>query len=177
MCWSWFRKIFIGGTAVISATDKPSPADIVNFGAISVSGSKVTQDLRKENLNIPFTKDPIVDYYSVPKTKSMDSIMDFGNHLIYIKTADEENHKIMVDWIAKTWLDSKGLQTVDCAYRFPADLTQPARVYNLHRLVGISSDNDGRYFTFRGFNSAANDPYRVRDENIIWLVAIQNQEK
>ena len=40
----------------------------------------------------------------------------------------------------------------------------------LHRIVAINVDEKGRYFTFRGDNTSANDKYKVRDEHVKWLL-------
>jgi len=33
----------------------------------------------------------------------------------------------------------------------------------------VGQDKQGRYFRFRGVNTLVNDPYKVRDENILFL--------
>lgn len=36
----------------------------------------------------------------------------------------------------------------------------------VHRVVAISSDEDGRYFTFKGDNLQTTDPFKVRDDQL-----------
>lgn len=155
--------------------EKPSPADIVKETAISVVGARVIIDATQ--LNIPFTKPPqILPIMMIPDTNSMDGLFDYGNNNLYIKPADEVNHKIMVDWIAQQWLGSGGLQTVDAVSRImtnetddPGDFTKPYLWYAIHRLVEVGQDSNGRYFWFAGVNNPARDPYPARDKNILWL--------
>lgn len=170
----WFKKTFIGVGSL--SYDVPSPADIVKREALSIVGSKVSFDLSRKNLNISFREDVSLEHYGVADTKSMDGIMDYGNAVVYLYPRDKHNHQIMVDWIAKTWQDSRGLKTCDCVYRIPPDFSQPAKAYTMHRLVGVAYDEEGRYFTFQGFNRRSNpipDPYKVRNENILMLKVIQ----
>lgn len=40
----------------------------------------------------------------------------------------------------------------------------------IHRIVKVSADIEGRYFTLKGDNNAHADPYRVRDSEITHLL-------
>ena len=157
--------------------EKPSPADIVKQGGIKLDNStaKFTVDMRQ--LNIPFTKQPRLEPITeIPDTNSMDGLFDYGNNVLYIRSADAENHKIMVDWIAQQWLDSKGLLTADCVYRImvneaddPNDFNKPGLGYIIHRLVEVGQDDKGRFFWFKGINNLGRDMYPARDSNILCL--------
>jgi len=157
--------------------DKPSPADIVQQTGIIADDYAKKFIIDMHQLNIPFTKPPtLLPIMEIPNSKSMDGIMDYGNNNLYIKPADELNHRIMVDWIAQTWLLTSGLQTVDAVYRImeneaddPNDFTKAQLWYAIHRLVEVGFDDKGRYFWFAGVNNPARDPYPCRDKNIIWL--------
>ena len=155
--------------------EKPSPADIVPQSSIAVINNKISIDVLQ--LNIPFTQTPkILPIMEIPDTGSMDGLFDYGNNNLYIKPADEANHKIMVDWIAQTWLDSQGLQTVDAVTRItvneaddPNDFYKVAKWYAIHRLVEVGYDTQGRYFWFAGVNNPARDPFLARDINVLYL--------
>lgn len=157
--------------------EKPSPADIVQqTGIVSDDyAKKFIVDMRQ--LNIPFTKPPrLLSIMEIPDTNSMDGIFDYGNNNLYVAPADEANQKIMVDWIAKIWLDSKGLDTVDAVTRImannaddPNDFSKPHVWYAIHRLVEVGTDGEGQYFWFAGVNNLARDPWKARERNIIWL--------
>lgn len=162
---------------LFTTRDVPSIADIIPTSSISFDeeGHRYIVDYGK--LNIPFTREahagPLME---IPDTNSMDGVMDYGNNVLYIQPADTENDRIMVDWIADTWLKSKGLQTVDAVYRVmadpqasPFDFSEPALFYAIHRLVKIGTDDKGRYFIFKGFNNPANDPYKARPRSIMFL--------
>jgi hypothetical protein len=160
----WLVRLIHGNTEI------PSVPDIVPEDSISIVDSKLMVDF--SYLNIPFTRSPkIYPKVMIPDTNSMDGIADYGNNFIYIEPADEENHKIMVDWIAQKWLDSKGLDTCDCVYRIPRDWSKPAQVYAIHRIKKVAFDNHGRYFIFKGVNNLWSDPLPARDENILYLSA------
>ena len=160
--------------------DKPSPADIVKQEGIIVNNvtHKITIDVTE--LNIPFTKPPIIlPITYIPASKSMDGLFDYGNNNLYIEPVDKVNHKIMVDWIAKQWLESKGLQTVDAVTRimvnegddpndFSGDYIKAQRWFAIHRLVEVGIDDKGRYFWFAGVNNLSRDPFICRDRNILW---------
>lgn len=157
--------------------EKPSPVDIIKQSGIFVDNHSARFTIDMKRLNIPFTKQPILlSITGIPDTGSMDGFFDYGNNLLYIKSADAENHKIMVDWIAQQWTDSTGLQTVDCAYRImtneadsPSDFSKPDLLFAIHRLVKVGQDDKGRFFWFAGINNFDRDPYPARDVNILWL--------
>ena len=157
--------------------DKPSPADIVQQTGILADNYSKKFIIDLHQLNIPFTKPPeLLPIMEIPDSKSMDGLFDNGNNNLYIKPADEHNHKIMVDWIANIWVLTYGLQTVDAVYRImaneaddPNDFTKPHLWYAIHRLISVGCDDKGRHFWFAGINNLERDPYPARDKNIIWL--------
>ena len=157
-----------------SGIERPSPADIVPTSSITVDGSKLIVDYSKTN--IPFTKPPkLIPSLEIPNSNSMDGLFDTGHNENYLEPADEDNHKIMVDWIAEQYEMTGGMLACDCVYRImqslqddPSDFTKPHLFYAIHRVYDV--DNDGeRYFTFKGINNSKPDPYKVRDKNILWL--------
>ena len=155
--------------------EKPSPPDIVKLNALSAVNTTFTLDFSL--LNIPFTKPAKrLVIMGIPNTGSMDGAMDYGHNNLYLEPADEENHKIMVDWIAKQWQDSQGMLASDCVYRVmvnpnanPKDFSKPDKWYAIHRLIEVGNDSEGRYFWFGGINNQARDPFPARDVNILWL--------
>lgn len=157
--------------------EKPSPADIVKQSGIIADNITKKFTIDAKQLNIPFRTDPILlSIMEIPDTGSMDGIFDYGNNELYIEPADAENHKIMVDWIAKQWIDSKGLNTVDAVHRVmvndaddPKDFDKIAKWYAIHRLIEAGTDAQGRFFWFAGVNNPIRDPYLARDKNILWL--------
>ena len=169
--FDWLLSLFIPGR------ERPSRADIVPRQSMAITTNPVGVRLNFAKLNIPFTKPPgRVWIPSIPDTNSMDSYYDYGNNNLLIKPADEENHKIMCDWIAQQWKDSGGKLDVDCVYRImvneeddPYDFSKPHRWYCIHRLIRIGFDNKGRYFIFKGTNNPKPDPYQVRDKNLLYL--------
>lgn len=143
MCWltSLFRR----------TVDIPSASDIVPTNNITCVGDKV--EISLNNLNIPFTKPPKVWIPPIPDTNSMDPSFDFGHNNILIAGVDEDNQRILVDF----------LKVGDVA------VYQNPQLYAIHRIVRIEFDDVGRKFTFRGDNNASDDPYPVRDEHIQWI--------
>lgn len=153
--------------------ERPSPSDIVPEDSISVVGSRVMIDC--SHLNVPFTHPPrLYPTIMIPDTNSMDGIFDYGNNILYIEPADEENHHLMVEFVAREWKDKGNAN--DCVYRMmqntqddPKDFSKPYLFYAIHRIFKVSSDSQGRYFIFKGINNPCADPYRARDKNILWL--------
>lgn len=152
---SWLSNLFK------STSEQPSPSDIVPEGSLSMAaGDKLLVNIDLAKLNIPFTKPPKAWIPMIPDTNSMDPVFDYGNNNILIAGADPENQKILVDF----------LKVGDIAvYRIPSDPGQPALAYDVHRIVKIGQDKQGRYFRFKGDNNSSTDSYIVRDDNIQWL--------
>lgn len=149
-----------------------SPSDIVPQESIKVSSyynaASITIDYSR--LNIPFNKPPkIVPIMEIPDTNSMDGLMDYGNNPLYIEPADDDNHKILCDWLYQEFMDSKGLLANDCVYRIPADFSQSAAIYAIHRIYKVGYDSLGRWWKFKGINNPRDDGFLARDENILWL--------
>lgn len=173
------QKEIITLPTILSGVERPSPSDIVPQSSIKVenayNASRITIDYM--SLNIPFTKPPtILPIMSIPDSNSMDGIMDYGHNPLYIKPADPENHQIMVDWLAKEFIESKGKLANDCVYRImvhpedaPNDFTKSHKWYAIHRIGKVGQDAEGRYFIFKGVNNAISDPYKARDANLLWL--------
>lgn len=155
--------------------ERPSPSDIIKEEGIGIIDMRVIVDFSKEKLNIPFTRNPrIISIMGIPNTNSMDGVFDYGNNLMQIEAVDEENHKIMVDYIADEWLGARNAN--DCVYRImknvadkPRDFLKPSLFYAIHRVERVGFDNEGRYFIFKGINNPSQDPYKARDKNILWL--------
>ena len=157
MCW--LKELFTAGM------DKPSPSDIVPRSSITTIDSNIVVSLAK--LNIPLTKTPKIWIPEIPDTNSMDGIFDFGHNNILIAGADKKEQKILVD----------SLMVGDIAvYRImqnpddkPEDFSKSHKSYSIHRIIEIGSDNEGRYFKFKGDNTPVKDPYEARDSNILWV--------
>ena len=166
MCW--ITDLLKG----FATTEIASPSDIIPKGNITVNQWDDTAEVVIDYLtsNIPFTKPPhILPILSIPDTNSMDGLMDYGHNPLYIVAADEENHKILCDWLADEWTKSKGMLANDCVYRIPPDFSQPAIHYSIHRIHKVGMDAKGRYWKFKGINNSIIDAPTVRDENILWL--------
>lgn len=135
--------------------ERPSPQNIVPESSIQIisdDNPKVEIDLTR--LNIPFTRPPVVWIPSVPNTNSMDPVFDEGNNCILIRGADEENQRILVDFIKVgdivVWAESETKLVI-------------------HRVVKIGRDSKGRFFRFKGDNCWFQDPWIIRDSDIRWL--------
>ena len=173
---------FLQRLFMASGVERPSPSDIVPKDNIKVVNyyNAASINIEYSPLYIPFTKEakilPIMD---IPDSNSMGGVMDYGHNPLYIQPADEENHKIMVDWLAEEFIGSKGLLANDCVYRImenpsddPKDFSKIHKWYSIHRLWKVGSDAEGRYFIFKGVNPKTNprpDPYKARDKNIMFL--------
>ncbi len=152
---TWLSNLFTAGT------ERPSPSDIVpkdSIGIVAADKLSILIDLTK--LNIPFGTPPKVWVPDIPDTGSMDPNFDHEHNNILIAGADEADHKRLIDFI----------KVGDIAvYRIPPDFSQPARIYAIHRIVKIGKDSQRRYFVFKGDNNASSDPYKVRDNEILWV--------
>jgi len=154
----------------------PSPPDVIPESSIAVVDTNVIVDYSR--LNIPFTKPPKVLRYGMLDTNSMDGVVDIGHNVIYLEPVDEENHTIMVNWIADQFLSSNGMLAADCVYRVmanedddPYDMLKLHNFYAIHRLHEVSFDGQGRKFKFKGANNPSPDPYWARDFNILWIMS------
>lgn len=148
-CFSWLKKIFELGMTL----ERPSPSDIVTDDSIHVLSKTVVVDLLKTN--IPFTQPPVVRVSSVQNTNSMDPTVDYSHNTILIAGADEENQKIMLDFIKAGDIavyEAQGMSII-------------------HRIKKITIKEGRRHFTFRGDNNGADDPYDITDDMIKWLCA------
>ena len=146
-----------------SGLDLPSPSDIIPEEAISYDKAtgKLVVDLSKTN--IPFTKLPKVWPCSIPATRSMDPVFDHSHNNIYLAGADEDEQKIMVEWLAKEWFEKKSANII--VYQIPG------KISIVHRLDAITTDQSGRAWWFKGDNNITKDPEPARDENIKYVAA------
>jgi len=156
MCW--LTKLFRRGANL------PSPSDIVPKASLTYNTGIL--EIKLDNLFIPFTKPPKVWLSSIPGTRSMDPVFDTEHNNIYIQGADSENQKILVDWLAKEWLNKKMANII--VYRIPSDFRQPAKIYAVHRLSRVEIDGERKWY-FKGDNNITEDPYPAKDENILWV--------
>lgn len=169
-----FWELLLG---LFSTREVPSIADIVPSTSIDVDDQTGMIKIDTNHLNIPFTiRTHLVPLMEIPDTNSMDGLFDTGNNNLLIQPANKENYQILVDWLAQTWLESKGLQTADCVYRVmvnefddPLDFTRASLIYAIHRIIKVGTDSKGRYFIFKGTNNPGNDPWKARDRNILFL--------
>lgn len=144
--------------------ERPSPSDILLPIAALISGSKVTFDFTK--INIPFTKDPVIQRGSLLDTNSMDRVIDAEGNVILIAAADKRNQKILTDWLADQWRQNKMTGGNIIVYRIPGTF------YAIHRIVGVGEDAKGLYFKCKGDNNPSPDPYRIRREHVEHLAVI-----
>jgi hypothetical protein len=133
--------------------ERHSPSDIVPKAHISFNSTTTKLEVNLNGIGIPFTRPPKVWIPTIPDTNSMDPILDTEHNNILIAGADEDNQKILLDF----------LKVGDIAvYKVP-------QMHAVHRIIKIETDAVGRRFTFKGDNNPTADPYVVRDENIEWV--------
>lgn len=131
--------------------DQPSASDIIPRGNMEQKANRI--EISLDSINVPFTRPPKVWMPSIPDTNSMDPAFDHGHNNILIAGVDQENQRILVNF----------LKVGDVAvYRNP-------QMYAIHRIITIGHDRLGRYFRFKGDNSIVRDPFKVRDSQIQWL--------
>lgn len=125
-------KLFAG------TIERPSPSDWLPVEAIRVVGGNVLIDLNEFKVKLGLDKIPQVWLPSIPDTNSMDGVFDIGNNNILIAGENKADHAKLV----------QALQVGDVA------------VYGaiIHRIVEIDSDDQGRFFRFKGDNNAVKDP-------------------
>ena len=148
--------------------DVPSPSDIVPASSIDEKDGQFIIDTKR--LNVPFTTEPnLVPIMMIPDTNSMDGVMDYGHNLMLVHPANEENDSIMTDWLAKEWIDSKGMLANDVVARIPADWELPFTYYVIHRIHKVDTDAQGIYFILKGINNPTPDGIKLRVDNIKFL--------
>lgn len=137
-----------GGTV-----ERPSPSDVLPKDSIThfQTSNKVEIDLGK--LLVPFTKKPMVFIASIEDTNSMDPGVDFQHNVLLVCGVDEENQRILLDFI------KVGDVVI---YNSP-------QLFAMHRIVRIDHTSSGRRYTLKGDNNPRNDPTPVLDEHIQWL--------
>ena len=147
MCFKTLAKFFTG------TVERTSPSDIVPKNNIHYNSETSKLEVTLTGIGIPFTSPPRVWIPTIPDTNSMDPVLDAEHNNILIAGADEDNQKILVDFI----------KVGDIAvYQVPG-------MRAVHRVIKIETDAVGRKFTFKGDNNPQADPYEIRDENIEWL--------
>jgi len=151
------RKFFMG------TVDVPSPSDIVPRESIYHLENTGMVHIDLNRLNIPLTKPPRVYIPSVPNTDSEDPIFDIGHNTILIAGADEEDHRILIEWLAEQWRQNPRTAANIIVYQMDGGYPY------IHRIVAMGEDAEGRYWRLRGDNNFRRDPYKVRDRHIRWL--------
>lgn len=140
---SFLLKLFTG------TVERPSPGDWMQESAVQTWATT----LPWQDLNVPLSQKPKIWVPMIPDTNSMDGVFDFGNNNILIAGADADDHKKLID----------NLLVGDIAvFRTPT-------MYAIHRISGIDTDGNGKYFKFKGDNNASTDPDKVRDFQIEWI--------
>ena len=141
---------------LIRASGKPS--DIIPRDSISWDGlGNIRVDLTR--LTIPFTTPPKPHWPPTPATKSMLPTFGAGHNNLFLEPANEENHKILCDWLDQE--TGKGFQNIV--------VYQGDKLY-VHRVVKVVHDTP-RYFRFKGDNLLFLDSCRVLDNMIRYISA------
>ena len=164
MCW--LSKLFGIGKSNLEL----SPSDWLPRNAISAVDNNVIIDLSQllpELSNPPKVWIPSVPEYPDPSTGSMLPNFSHEHNNILIAGADEKDHQAILNL----------LDIGDIAvYRImvnsdddSGDFTKTPKFYAIHRIIDIGSDEEGRYFLFKGDNNSVHDPYIARSYNIIWV--------
>jgi len=159
MCW--LSKLFKSGL------EKPSPSDIVPETSITVYEALGQVVINVAKLNVPFTKLPKVWMPGVPDTGSMDPSFDFEHNNILIAGADEVDHQKLVDFLKVG--DIAVYRVMESPTDDLNDFSKAHKIYAIHRIMEIGKDSEGRYFRFQGDNNAVKDPYKVRDNEVLYL--------
>lgn len=166
--------------AFTGTVDQPSPSDIfktLDFmwteGALYWTDRDWTPSnhyipakilrVKKEYVNIPFTKDPILWPSVIPGTFSMDPVFDKEHHNLYMAGSSSAEQIMMIEWLEKEWLQMKRANIV--VYE-----SEDHSKYAVHRVHNITYDNNGRLWWFKGDNNATKDKSPARDGGIYWLL-------
>jgi len=120
--------------------DVPSPRNIVDQKNISYD--KVNKRIIIKGIEGP------IWLTTVQNTNSMDPVVDYGHTCILSDDFDADD--LVVGDVA-VYKKANGNQVI-------------------HRIVKISSDEDGRYFIFKGDNNFIEDVLKVRDNQIDCLL-------
>lgn len=152
---SFLGRLFLG------TVDVPSPSDIVPRQGISFEEATGHIKIDLNSLNIPFTKTPIPWCPPTPPTRSMDPVFDKGHNNLFLKPADEQNHKILADWLER---ETKAGFANIIVY-------MNEQMYAVHRVKKVSYDKEGRYFKCKGDNNFFMDPGKVRDNHVKYISA------
>jgi len=166
---SWLRSLF----------GRPSPLELSPSDWMKLEGitwyettGKVEIDLSRVVVRLskpPKVWIPPVPKYKDPSKGSMLPNFSHEHNNILIAGSTKTDHAKIVGH----------LQVGDIAvYRImtnpkddPADFTKAhvAGGYAIHRIIKIDTDNQGKYFQFKGDNNPVADRFRVRDFNILWV--------
>lgn len=142
MWWlNWLSKFFAG------TIERPSPSDWLPSDAINIINGSLVVNLNQ--IKVKLDEPPKVWIPSIPDTNSMDGVFDIGNNNILIAGRNSNDHIKLI----------AALEVGDIA------------VYGgiIHRIVESNSDEQGRYFSFKGDNNAVNDSGKIRDSQISWI--------
>lgn len=157
MC-EWLGKLFGIGK-------EKSPNDWLPKEAISAVDNNVVVDLSRL---IPGLSSPPKAWIPpIPGTGSM--LPNFNhehNNILVVGTSKADQAKIV-----------DHLQVGDIAvYRImsnigddPKDFSKAHKFYAIHRIIKIDTDDQGRYFIFKGDNNSVKDPYKVRGNMILYV--------
>ena len=134
--------------------DIPSPRDIIpNENVIHFENQNcITIRLHKPNL--PINREPDVWLTTVADTNSMDAMVDYGHTCILIKGQTRAEHRALVQSlrVGDVVVYTNGTDNI------------------LHRIIEITTDEQGRKYKLKGDNNWAPDPYIIRDAHILWLL-------
>ncbi len=144
MCW--LSRLF--GT---SGIERPSPSDWITEDGIK----EWVIYLPWDKLNVKFTQLPKIWMPAIPDTNSMDGAFDVGNNNILIAGSNESDQKNLIDYLS---VGDVAVYESDGAYPLI-----------IHRIVRIDTDNQGKYFKFKGDNNAVEDTGKVRESQIKWI--------
>jgi len=89
--------------------------------------------------------EPEVKVFGVADTGSMDGLMDYGHHVV-LTTNFDRNKLAIGDIVAFSYVN-----------------------LILHRIVEMGEDGKGRWYRTRGDNCIDNDPYLLRQKDMLWL--------
>ena len=154
---SLFKSLSIKG----GIRDFPSPGEWLKEEALQFipTSNSYKLSFKKENLLVDLEQDPQVWRTLPADTNSMDPVIDASHLTIHIAGRNPRDHQKILDHI------------------IIGDIIiyQVGHSLILHRVVDITSDNEGRRFWTRGDNPdiKGNDPYVLRDEHVKYVMVGQ----
>ena len=129
--------------------ERPSPSNWLPENAVRAWADALPFD----KLKVKLSQKPKIWLPMIPDTNSMDGAFDIGNNNILIAGTTPADHAKLVG----------GLEAGDIA------VYRTARLYAIHRIVQVGSDNLGKFYRFRGDNNPCADPDRVRENQVLWV--------